>query len=281
MEIKYRAEATTLEGFIQQLAVGYLCRGYRFYFQGLIPKDKDPRAVDAKLIARYGLGISKFERAKRKAQGLANVQYLRYGQHIVLLSTPGKHNPLSDDHKLKDAHEVPIKLGGYAVSFRGGHASVRIERGAWKKLKAYYLDLATKRSEGWLKMEFHRWPFEPWAPIRRQTFVILNQVNRARKAAGLELVETSCVRLKRRIYQPFAELTAIGTALPVRGRLAEEPQARSGTRAGKSVLLGKRVSRKARISSPSLSLLLSHSLCIRATRSAGSVRLSLIASSSP
>jgi hypothetical protein len=230
MEIKYRAEATTLEGFIQQLAVGYLCRGYRFYFQGLIPKDKDPRAVDAKLIARYGLGISKFERAKRKAQGLANVQYLRYGQHIVLLSTPGKHNPLSDDHKLKDAHEVPIKLGGYAVSFRGGHACVRIERGAWKKLKAYYLDLATKRSESWLKMEFHRWPFEPWAPIRRQTFVILNQVNRARKAAGLELVETSCVRLKRRIYQPFAELTAIGTALPVRGRLAGEPQARSGTR---------------------------------------------------
>src|SRR5512135_2988292 len=75
MEIKYRAEATTLEGFIQQLAVGYLCRGYRFYFQGLIPKDKNPRAVDAKLIARYGLGISKFERAKRKAQGLANVQY--------------------------------------------------------------------------------------------------------------------------------------------------------------------------------------------------------------
>ena len=68
MEIKYRAEATTLEGFIQQLAVGYLCRGYRFYFQGLIPTDKDPRGVDAKLIARYGLAISKFERAKRKAQ---------------------------------------------------------------------------------------------------------------------------------------------------------------------------------------------------------------------
>ena len=56
MEMKYRAEATTLEGFIQQLAVGYVCRGYRFYFQGLIPAGKDPRAVDAKLIARYGSG---------------------------------------------------------------------------------------------------------------------------------------------------------------------------------------------------------------------------------
>ena len=144
MEMKYRAEATTLEGFIQQLAVGYLCRGYRFYHQGFIPKDKDPRAVDAKLIARYGVTASKAKRALRKAQGFANVQYLRYGQHFVLLSTLGEQNPLSDDHKLKDAHEVPIKLGGYAVSFRGGHACVRIERGAWKKLKAYYLVLVQR-----------------------------------------------------------------------------------------------------------------------------------------
>jgi hypothetical protein len=145
--MEYRAEATSLEGFVQQLAVGYLCRGYRFYFQGLIPAGKDPRAVDAKLIARYGLAVSKFERARRKARGLVNVQYLRYRRHFVLLSTSGEHDPLRDDHKLKDAHEVPIKLGGYAASFRGGHAQVRIERDAWKQLKAYYLDLGTERGD--------------------------------------------------------------------------------------------------------------------------------------
>src|SRR5512135_2600229 len=202
---EYRAKATTLEGFIQQLAVGYLAKGYRFYFQGLIPSGKDPRAVDAKLIKRYGLAISKFKRARRKAQGLSNVQYLRFREHFVLISTPGAEDPLRDDHKLKDAHGVPIKLGGYAVSFRGGHAQVRIERETWKELKAYYLDLATKRSVSWFEREFRRWPCEPWAPVRRQTFVILNQVNRARKAAGLELIPTSCVRLKRRIYRPFEE----------------------------------------------------------------------------
>src|SRR5512135_2961890 len=113
MGMEYRAEATSLEGFIQQLAVGYLCRGYRFYFQGIIPAAKDPRAVDAKLIARYDLAISKFTRARRKARGLANVQLLRYRRHFVLLSTPGAHDPLRDDHPLKDVREVPIKLGGY------------------------------------------------------------------------------------------------------------------------------------------------------------------------
>jgi hypothetical protein len=225
--MEYRAEATSLEGFVQQLAVGYLCRGYRFYFQGLIPAGKDPRAVDAKLIARYGLAISKFERARRKARGLVNVQYLRYRRHFVLLSTSGEHDPLRDDHKLKDAHEVPIKLGGYAASFRGGHAQVRVERDAWKQLKAYYLDLATKRSLSWFEREFRRWPFEPWAPIIRQTFVVLNQVNRARKAAGLELVPTACVRLKRRIYRPFEEpvaAVAVGAASAGEG-LAEKPVA--------------------------------------------------------
>src|SRR5512135_2938455 len=97
----YRAEATSLEGFIQQLAVGYLARGYRYFFQGRIPAGKDPRAVDAKLIKRYELAISKFKRARRKAKRLANVQYLRFGQHFVLISTPGERNPLRDDHQLK------------------------------------------------------------------------------------------------------------------------------------------------------------------------------------
>ena len=42
----YRCEATTLEGFVQQLAVGYVSRGYWFYVTGFIPAGKDPHDVD-------------------------------------------------------------------------------------------------------------------------------------------------------------------------------------------------------------------------------------------
>ena len=38
--MEYRAEATTLEGFVEQLAVRYLCRGYRFYHQDSSPQAK-------------------------------------------------------------------------------------------------------------------------------------------------------------------------------------------------------------------------------------------------
>jgi hypothetical protein len=210
--MEYRAEATSLEGLIQQLAVCYAGRGYWFYTSGVIPSDKDPRAVDAKLIARYGLAISKSERARRKAAGLANVQYIRFGHHFWLLATAGEHRFFREESGILDCRRVPIKFGGYAVGYRGGHVQVRIKRETWKELQAYYLDLATKRSLGWFEREFKRWPLESYAPIRRQTFVILNQVNQARKAAGLKLIPTSCVRIKRRIFRPFEQQIAVGDA---------------------------------------------------------------------
>jgi len=196
-------EATTLEGFIQQLAVCYVGRGHWFYVRGTVPAKKDLRAVDAKLGARYGADISRFERCRRRRAGLASVRYIRFGRTFVLVATHGKHRFFEEEAGILDVRQVPIKLGGYAVGHRAGRVSVRIEREAWKGLRAYYLEEATRRSLAWYVREFWRWPFEPWAPVRRQTFQILSQVNRARKAAGLELIPSSCVRLKRRIYRPF------------------------------------------------------------------------------
>ena len=57
--MEYRCEATSVAGFVQQLAVAYVGRGYFFYIVGEIPERKDPHAVDEKLIAKYGLGDRK------------------------------------------------------------------------------------------------------------------------------------------------------------------------------------------------------------------------------
>jgi hypothetical protein len=101
------------------------------------------------------------------------------------------------------------------MSMRNGSVAEIFERWVTRRQslhtqRAYYVDLATKRPVSWFATEFLRWPYEPYAPIRQQTFIILNQVNRARKAAGLDLIPTSCVRLKRRIYRPFDEPFAVG-----------------------------------------------------------------------
>src|SRR5512139_1638962 len=74
--MEYRCVATSVEGFVQQLAVAYVQHGYWFYVAGWIPGRKDAEAVDRKLIDQYGIGISKWARARRKQQGLANLHYL-------------------------------------------------------------------------------------------------------------------------------------------------------------------------------------------------------------
>lgn len=200
----YRCETTSVAGFVQQLAVSYLVNGYWFYVTGSIPEHKDPRRVDQKLIMRYGIDLSKWTRARRKRAGGANLQYLRHERFFVLLATYGQHPFLLEEERgIKDARETPIRFHGYAISYRGGHAHVRIEQEEYNRLKAYFVDLAVHRSAESLERELGRLPFEPYAPIRRQLLAILRAVNEARRTAGFHPVEDTCFRFKRRIYRPF------------------------------------------------------------------------------
>jgi hypothetical protein len=202
--MKYRCKATSVAGFIQQLAVGYVARGYVFYVVGQVPEGKDPQRLDEKLIEKYRISSSKGARARRKALGFANVQYLRFNETFVLLATPGKHEFfLHEAGQVRDAREMPIKLFGYAVSHRNGHPHVRIEQQEFLNLKAWFTDLAVHRRREWLEDEFRRLPYEPYAPIRSQLHCIFREVNRRRKTAQFELVPSSCIRTRRRIVSPF------------------------------------------------------------------------------
>ena len=200
----YRCRAVLMPAFIQQLAVAYVANGYWFYVHGWIPLNKDPETVDSKLIEKYGIDVSKWERARRKKAGRANLQYLRHGRHFVLIATHGLH-PFFDEEavNIRDIRRVPFKLGGYSVSHRNGHASVRIDQEAYKRLKVYLTDLAPRRSVEHMIEEFRMLEFEPYAPIRRQLLNLLRAVNRERKRAGFDTVPVDCLRLKRRIYRPF------------------------------------------------------------------------------
>ena len=69
----YKAVATSVEGFVQQIACSYLRWGYWFYVTGHIRRGKDPTAVDGKLIEQYGIDVSESTRLRRKRSGLANL----------------------------------------------------------------------------------------------------------------------------------------------------------------------------------------------------------------
>jgi hypothetical protein len=200
----YKCEATTVEGFVQLLACHYLRYGYFFYVVGRIPVGKDPREVDAKLIAKYRIDVSQKERCRRKRAGLANMQYVRHGRAFLLLATHGQHRFFEEEAGvIRDARHVSIKFAGYAISHRNGRVCVRIEQGAYKRLKAYFLGQACRRSATTLGREFRGIRYVPYSPVRQQLLQVWRAVNRARKIAGYERVPIGAVPWKRRIGKPF------------------------------------------------------------------------------
>ena len=206
----YRCVCQSVEGFVQQLAVAYVARGFYFYTTGMIKTGKDPAAVDAKLIDRYGIDVSKWQRARRKRAGVANLQYLRHDRFFVLLATHGDHRFFADE-AFRDIREAPIKFHGYSLGAGRGvdgrwHASVRIHADEYRNLKAYLMDLAVHRSIENLVGEFRQVPFAPFARVRRQMLHILRAVNRQRKLAGFEPVPMAALRFQRKPVRPFGAI---------------------------------------------------------------------------
>ena len=212
----YHCVATSLEGFVQQLAVAYVAHGYYFYVSGFIPEGKNPEAIDKKLLDKYGVRLSKFARHRRKALGQASIQYLRFERFFVLMATHGQHKFFRSEQeggegdRVRDVRRNPIRFAGYSISSRRrtgdgakAVAHVRIDQGSYLEVRDTYVDLASKRSRDWLENQFRHFPFEPYAPVRRQLVTILNRVNTARETAQLERLEISCLRMRRRAVKPF------------------------------------------------------------------------------
>jgi hypothetical protein len=183
---------------------------------GIIPREKDRWAVDEKLIRKYDIAVSESTRIRRKKLGKANLQYLRYNEFFAILATDGSHVFKEEEaDQLRDIRRVPLRFGGYAISFRPGgrtragevdprwHAHVEIEREKYKELRDYFLHLAVHRSAANLALAFYDLPFEPYAPVRRQFLNILRAVNRARKLASYEPLPPEVLPLRRRVVRPF------------------------------------------------------------------------------
>jgi len=217
---RYRWEATSLEGFIQQIAVAYVARRYFFYVSGKVPHRLNVAEHDQRMLQKFEVARSKWSRYRRtKRTGpdgrpLANVQYIRYRDFWVLLATSGYHRFFQEHQQpgldgiktigqYKDARETAIVFGGYSIRHKG-RTSVRMSRHAYRELKQHFLNLATaSRSTQRLEREFRRSPFEPYGGVTLQMFAVLRAVNRARKRAGLTRVPNDCVRVRRKAVKPF------------------------------------------------------------------------------
>ena len=220
--MKYKHEATSREGLVQQVAVSYVKNGYFFYVKGKVPPGKDPRETDRKLLKLYGIKASKHVRYRRKKEGLANLQYIRFGSDWVLLATKGRHELFFEREakNIRDLRKAPLTIFGYSITYRAGgwlkkepgapakrdqkeRVRVQISKARFQELRVEFLTHARNRSEDWYRMRFYHVGFEPYAPIRKQLLELLRQVNKARGAHGLGKIAPDCIRYRRRILKPF------------------------------------------------------------------------------
>ena len=206
----YRCVATSVAGFVQQLAVCYVARGYYFYVRGRIPDHKDPANTDQKILEQYGIAISKWMRSRRRKGGQAGVQYLRYGRLYVILATHGEHPFFAAEaNQVRDIRRHPFYFMGYSIGCRrargGGayHASVRIQRELYREMIARFEACAVHSSVEELIRELRAIPYEPYAPVRDQLRRLLRAVNHRRAVAGLELVPASAAWWRRVSMRPF------------------------------------------------------------------------------
>ena len=110
---EYQHACVSVAGFIQQLAVSYVAKGYWFYVCGVVPERKDPAKTDRKIMAQYGVGISKWARARKKKAGQANLHYLRHERFWVVIATPGE-SPFfaAEGQGVRDIRETPLCYHG-------------------------------------------------------------------------------------------------------------------------------------------------------------------------
>lgn len=214
--MQYRLEATSVTGFVQQLACHYLPHGYRWYVTGLIPEHKNPAKTDEKILTTYGIARSKRQRARNKELGQANLHYLRFERFFVILASEGRHEFFErEGDRIRDIRRVPIRFWGYSISYRRGgktrsgevdsgwHSHVQIDRERYKEERAYLLERSLRLPAEELAGELRGLPFEPYAPVRRQMLLLLRAVNAKRKTAGLDQLPSEVLRLRRRVVKPF------------------------------------------------------------------------------
>jgi len=214
--MQYRAIATSVEGFVQQIACCYLRHGYFFYVMGRVPSGKDPKAIDQKLIDKYRINVSESTRARRKKLGQSNLQYIRHESTFVILATKGEHRFFEEEANLvRDIRRVPLRYAGYSISYKPGgrtkdgsrddkwHSHVAIDRDQYLELRAWFAERALRESSDKLALAFYQLPIAPYAPVRRQLLLMLREVNRVRKVAGRKPLPTEILPLRRRVVRPF------------------------------------------------------------------------------
>jgi hypothetical protein len=185
--MQYDYAVPTLGHFLKRIAIDYMRYGYVRWVIRNIPPERDPKAVDIKLVETYGVTQCRTRRLRSKRQGQAIIQYVRWGNTFVLLATQGEHELFS---KLcsYDARSTPLHIERYSIGMMGSKVVVKVRHQIWEAVWQRFEKLALydhKVVEGRLNaLSFYRFP-----GVVHQLYQLTRAINQRRRVAGLSRVK--------------------------------------------------------------------------------------------
>jgi len=156
-------EANTYAGYMQQV-VRLAGLGYYNYKVTEYPLKKRTLwpTIDQKIIAKYPLlGLSKFQRARRKAAGLLNAQFVRFDNCATLVISDGRDDcGIRAEESPQDIRKTPLRFSPtknltFQIHQPEGKFTVSLERGCYRDITAYYREAALKSALDAVALEFN------------------------------------------------------------------------------------------------------------------------------
>lgn len=187
---------------LQQL-VYLVGRGYYHYHVGYIKAGKEDKAlkIDAKIIGKYNINLSKYQRARRKQKKLANFYYLRWQNVFIILYTDGNLDVELDDSfydirvKQTEANRLKIKVSeavefNLALQCKNGSekrsVTVTFSNSTYKNFKAEIEELIQQKQIKKLENFFANLRGIPsWQGVIKQEYKLLEEVYKMAKKYGL------------------------------------------------------------------------------------------------
>ena len=197
--------------YLLQQLVYLIGRGYYYYHVGYIETGKADKAlkIDAKLIKKYNMDLSKDQRARRKKKKLVNFYYLRWHNIFVLLHTDGNLDVEIDDSffdirvKQTEANRLKVKVTetmefNIALQYKEcskRSVTVAFSNTTYKNLKAEIEELIQYRKVKQLENFFNNLRGLPaWQGVIKQEYKLLEEVYKMSKKYGLNTKKKNIIK---------------------------------------------------------------------------------------
>lgn len=197
--------------YLLQQLVYIIGRGYYWYHVGYIKAGKEDKAlnIDAKIMKKYNIDLSKDQRYRRKKKKLVNFYYLRWQNVFIILHTDGKMDVELDDNffdirvKQTEVNRLKVKVSeaiefNIALQYKDSSkrsVTVALSNATYKNFKAEIEDLIQHKQVNKLESFFANLRGLPaWQGVVKQEYALLEEVYKMAKKYGLNTKKNNRIK---------------------------------------------------------------------------------------